>query len=218
MAGGGVDAVEAGAEIDAVEIEGEDFVLRHPLFELAGEGDFLRLALHCLARAEDEVFHQLLGDGGGARDGFAGSRVGEGGAGDGGLIGAVVFVEALVLGGDESLGDVSGELCHRDGAAIAGAAHSERVAFAVDELDGWLALGLPEIGDFGQFGHAAVQALPFPECPAAAAQDEEAYGDQKEAQRAEAPRGEGRCGDADNPWHAGRLMAVGHVWMARPEC
>ena len=209
--GGRVDAVEPGAEIDAVEIEGEDLILRHALFELAGEGDFLRLALHGLAAVENEVFHQLLGDGGSARDGFTGSGIGDGRAGDGGLIGAVMFIEAFVFGRDEGLGDMLGQLCHINRPAIAGPADGKGVALRIHKLDGSFTVCLPQLGHFRQAGHARMQALPFPECPGAAAEGNGADGDEQDAQRAEPAGREGLHGNADDPWHAGGWLAVGHA-------
>ncbi len=57
------DAVHAGAEIDMVQIEGEDFVLGVPVLEIEREHRFFDLALKRALRFQEQVLGELLGDG-----------------------------------------------------------------------------------------------------------------------------------------------------------
>ena len=143
-----------------------------PKFQFPRQLHFLRLAGHGLAAVEHEVLDQLLGDGRGAGHGFSRPHVGPCRAGDGRIIGAIMLVEALVLGGDEGLRHVGGQAADIGRPAIAGAADVQRVAVAVNELDGRLALGLPQFRHRGQAGHAEIERAPFPEGPSGASQQD----------------------------------------------
>ena len=56
------DAIGANAEIDLVEIQLEDLVLRVGTLDADGEDSLLELALHRALAAEQEVLGDLLGD------------------------------------------------------------------------------------------------------------------------------------------------------------
>jgi hypothetical protein len=98
------------AEIDFVDIGGEDLLLavvpvknhRHDRFlALAGQGSF---------RAEEEVFHQLLGDGAPPLHRFAGAEVGDQRPENCQGRDTVVFMEASILNGEEGVGEKCGDL------------------------------------------------------------------------------------------------------------
>ena len=108
------DAVGADAEVDLVEVQLEDLVLRVGAFDADGEDRLLQLALHRAFAAQQEVLGDLLGDG---RTAF-GAAVAAldlrfhdlvDGARDALEVDAAVLVEALVLsrkeGGDDALGN-----------------------------------------------------------------------------------------------------------------
>ena len=58
-----LDAENAGAEIDAVEIEREDLVLGVARLQIEREHRFLHLALEGAAGIEEQILGQLLGQG-----------------------------------------------------------------------------------------------------------------------------------------------------------
>ena len=83
--GGGGDAVIAHAEIDLVEIELEDLVLRVGLLDAEGEQRLLDLADVARLVGQEEVLGDLLGDGRGALRALARAailEIGEEGAHD----------------------------------------------------------------------------------------------------------------------------------------
>ncbi len=85
------------AEVDGVEVLGDDLVLREAILQLPCQGRLLELASEGVGVADVQVLHQLLGDRraalhDGARDGVV-----VGGPGDGLHVEAVVVVEAPIL-------------------------------------------------------------------------------------------------------------------------
>ena len=93
-------AVGAVAEVDGVEVQLEDALLRVALLELPGERGLGHLAVEGLVRAEQQQLHQLLGDRGAALGDLALGGVHLHGADDGPQVDAAVEPEALVLDGD----------------------------------------------------------------------------------------------------------------------
>jgi hypothetical protein len=91
------DAVGAVAEVDRVEVGGEDPVLRPPLRELPGERGFAHLARNRLVVAAVGVLHVLLRDGRAALDDRLVADVLPGGTEDAADVDAVVLEEPLVL-------------------------------------------------------------------------------------------------------------------------
>src|SRR5205807_3586111 len=109
-----------GDEIDLVEIELEDAVLRQRLVDSGGEQDLLDLAVDRQLVGEQHVFGDLLGDGRGADRAtlaFPPPDIGQRGAEHRDRVDAVVAVEILVLGGqkggDDALGDSRDRLQYR---------------------------------------------------------------------------------------------------------
>ncbi len=97
---GGVDAIGAGAEIDAIQVELEDLVLGVFVLEPERQQRLLNLPGEGALVGEEEVLRELLGDGAAALDDVAGAEIGEGGARQPPGIDAEMAVEAPVLGGD----------------------------------------------------------------------------------------------------------------------
>ncbi len=171
MRAGRVEAIEAGAEIDPVKIKLEDLVLRQALFQLAGKPYFLGLAADGLARVEHKVLDQLLGDGRGTRHRAPGAPVHPGRADNGGRIGAVMFVKALVLGGDEGLRHMRGQVGHAHDAAIARSANGEQRAVHGAEFHSRVALDGPQLSRARQLGHVGIKRVVVPPaCPPEAEQ------------------------------------------------
>ena len=131
-------AIGAHAEVDLVEIELENAVLRVGALDADGEDRFLDLALHRALAAQKKVLRHLLGDGRGA---FDAPRLAfelrfdelEDGARDALEIDAAVFVEAPVLGRkerrDEALGD---RVDRHEDAPLARVLGDERAVVRVD--------------------------------------------------------------------------------------
>ena len=109
----GGDAVGAEAEIDLVEIEFENLVLRIGPLDAQREQRFLDLAGNRQLARQQEVFRHLLGDGRGALRPAAGAvvlHIEQRGARDAVEVEPAVLVEVLVLGGEERIDD---EFRHR---------------------------------------------------------------------------------------------------------
>ena len=92
----GLDAVEAVAKVDLVQIQLENLVFREMPFELHREQHFFELAAQRFLAA-DTLSRKLLGDGATALNRFARLNDGERGTGDTNQVEPVVVVEPLVL-------------------------------------------------------------------------------------------------------------------------
>ena len=101
--GGGRDAVVAEAEIDLVEIELEDLLLRIGGLDAEGDQRLAYLALERALVADEEVLGDLLRDGGCALHMLGALQQDHHGARDAFRIDAVMRVEILVLGRDEGM-------------------------------------------------------------------------------------------------------------------
>ncbi len=145
-----LDAVRAAAVVAGVHVPGEDLVLAELVVHLEGDDDLLELAADRLLLAQVVVLDVLLGDGRAALLALALEGVED--AAQGALqVDAGVLVEGLVLGRDEGVLDVLGDLVDLDGLAVhrlvrALAGHDRAVGVLVDVA---LAGGLevPLVGD-----------------------------------------------------------------------
>ncbi|MNI16380.1 hypothetical protein D3C73_697120 [compost metagenome] len=147
---GGFDAIGAGAEIDAVQVEGEDLLLGELHFQPHGQHQLLNLALHVLIGRQEQVLGQLLGDGRAALDHAPGLQVRGHGAAHADRVETGVVVEAAVLDGHEGGRDVVGQGVQIDGRRHLGAAHRDQGAGAVQVGDRGLAIDLIQTGGVGQ--------------------------------------------------------------------
>ena len=105
-----LDAVDAAAQVHAIEVELEDLFLGQEDLEHHGQRRFLRLAGERARVGEVERARELLRDGAAALFAGARSQVEDGGAGDGDGIDAGVVVEAVILDGDDGVLEVGGDL------------------------------------------------------------------------------------------------------------
>ena len=148
--GGGGDAVGLEAEVDFIEVEFEDLVLRHGLVDADGKDEFLGFAGEGDFIAEQHVLGDLLRDGRGA-DGAATlaviHQVGPGGAGDGEGVDALMGPELLVFGGQECLLDHRGD----------GGDGQEDAAFGCELLDEVVVAGIDPAHDAGLVVAQAVE-------------------------------------------------------------
>jgi hypothetical protein len=89
------------AQVDLVQVGLEQLVLVVAALGQQGHRHLDQLAAHGALLAEEEVLHQLLGEGRAALDDAAAAQVGERGAQDADRVDAVVVVEAPVLDQDD---------------------------------------------------------------------------------------------------------------------
>src|SRR5262245_5747245 len=102
------------AEVDLVEVQLEDSILRVPTLEGQREHGLLELALEALVRGQEEHFGELLGDGAAALDDAPASKILIDGASDAGGVDAVMRIEAGVLRGDDGVAEPLRDLLERD--------------------------------------------------------------------------------------------------------
>jgi hypothetical protein len=116
-----LDPIGARAEIDAVEVELENLVLRILALEPESEDRFLDLARESPLLGEEEVLGELLGEHRAALDGRARGRVAGQRAQDREGIDAEMGIEAAVLDGNEGLGHEARQIIdlHRGSAGVA---------------------------------------------------------------------------------------------------
>ena len=180
-AGGGLDPVGALAEVDRVEVLGEDFVLGPVALEPVGERRLAELLQdRAAAFGFERVLDELLGDRRGALLGALAEHVLDQGAGDALEVDPVVFVEAGVLDRDHRVLDVGGDLAggEQDLVLVAGQG-ADRFARGVVDLAVLRGLVLGEVVDrrqvLGDSGH-------HPEDHRDQGEDGEAEQDEEDAQ------------------------------------
>ena len=110
----GFDAIGAGAEIDAVEIELEDLVLGMLALQPERELHLLQLALQGALLGQEQVLGELLRQRRAALRDAAMQDVGDGGAHDADRVDAEMRIEAAVLDGDEGLRQIGRQVLQRD--------------------------------------------------------------------------------------------------------
>ena len=136
----GLDAIGAGAEIDAVQIELEDFVLGMLALQPQRELDFLQFALEGALLGQEQILGELLRQRRAALRDAAVQDVGHRRARDADGIDAVMRIEAAVLDGDERFRQIRRQVLQRDIAAGHFAARRQHAAVEADDLDGRRAL------------------------------------------------------------------------------
>ena len=116
--GGGIDSVGARAEINAVEVAGQDLVFRIVMLDPQRQHHLLDLARHRALGRQEQVFRQLLGDGRAALHQMPRPPVDEQGAGDPDRVDAEMVVETLILGRDHCFGHIGWQLGDGNGGAV----------------------------------------------------------------------------------------------------
>ena len=127
------------AEVDLVEVGLEDLVLGEVDLDDDGVRHLGDLAREGTVVGEEGVARELLGDRASAFGDAAGADVGDEGASDADGVDADVAAEALVFGGEESVGDVARQLAEGDriGDAPFGSVEGdEGFAVAVEDFGG----------------------------------------------------------------------------------
>ncbi len=146
----GLDAISAGAEVDPVQIEGEDLFLGEFQLQPDGQHQLLHLALQVLIGGQEQVFGQLLGDGRAALDDASGLEIQGHGPAHADGVEAGVVIETPVLDGDEGGGHIVGQGVQIDRRGHLGAAHRNQGAGAVQVGDRGLAIDVIEGRGVGQ--------------------------------------------------------------------
>ncbi len=144
----GLHAIGAGAEIDAVEIEFEDLVLRVAPLQPQREDRLLDLAAERALLRQEQVLGELLGQRRAALHPAAAFRhVGDDRPADAHRVDAPMRVEAPVLDGDEGLRQIGRQFGEPDGRAAGVAAIGEHVAVDAENGDVRRALGHGKLVD-----------------------------------------------------------------------
>ena len=203
-----LDPVGALAEVDLVQVLGEDLVLVPVALELVGEGRLAELLEHgAAALGAKRVLDELLGDRRGTLGGALVEDVLEDGAADALVVDPAVLVEALVLDRHRGLLHHRGDVrrVDQDPALVVGQGGD---LLAVDVVDDRV-LGVLELGAVLELGQVARDGHHDPEDPGDEGEHREAQEDQREAQLLELRAPLGRLGAGgrrrDRRGLAGRL-------------
>ncbi len=145
-----IDAIGAGAEIDAVEIDLEQLLLGEFVLEPECELHLLDLAPEGPLGREEEILGELLRDGAAALDDMAGTHVDDGGAEQTEEIDAEMAVEAPILRGDDRVGQIFRHVAHADGVAKEIAVGGQQSAVARYQGDARSPLGVRQIASLRQ--------------------------------------------------------------------
>ena len=151
---GQLDAPGAAAEIDGIEIELEDFLLAQRVLDPRRHDHLANFALVGEVFADQQVLHDLLGDGRAALRAPGAGEVADEGADQAALVDPLVLIEALVLGRDERLLHVLRNVGehHPDAALILLEHLGETLALAVEHDARARQLEALELGVIGQVG------------------------------------------------------------------
>ena len=132
---GGLDAEDAGAEIDVIEIEREDFVLGVAGLEIEGEERFLRLAFQRAVGFQKKVLSELLGQRRTALHERAVRQIGQKRPRQSPGVDAEMITEAAVLDRDEGVADIGRQFADADIGALRQAAPGQQAALVIEQCD-----------------------------------------------------------------------------------
>src|SRR5262249_24959208 len=138
-----IDAIRAAAEIGAVEIKLQDFVLGQACLEPQRQERLAHLSLERAFAAEKQVFGELLGDRRAALYHAARARIGKQRAEGAGNVDAEVVVETPLFGGERRLDQVVGKIFDLERIVMFDAAAADRVAVTIKKGDRELGLFQP---------------------------------------------------------------------------
>lgn len=211
---GRFDAIGPAAEIDAVQIQGEDLFLGEFQLQPDGQHQFLHLAAHILIRRQEQVLGQLLGQGRAALHHPLGPHIGDQGPSHADGVEAGVIIKPLVLDGDEGGGHIVGQGGQVGRRCHLGAARGDQRPGAIQIGDRGLAIDFIQAGGVGQVA-----------CEDGEEHNQEDHAPDRQHrgpidQRAkERPTGPGRsragaAGRAPSTW---RLSWTGHECPLRPD-
>ncbi len=131
--GRGVQAIGAGAEEGAVQVQLQHLILAKHRLQIPGEHRLLHLPLEGVFGLQEQSAGELLGQGGGALGGAMFLEVALGRAGDGVDVNGAVPVEPAVFRGQKGLGRIGRQIGQGDALAVLGAARGDHTAVVVQE-------------------------------------------------------------------------------------
>ena len=138
--GGGIHAIGAGAEVDPVQIQGQDLILGEIGLQPQGQQKFLNFAFQGPLMGQKDVLGQLLADGAAALHDAPGEQIGHHGAAQSDGIDAEMAVKAAVFRGDDRVGQMFRQLTGLHRLAIDIAKAGDLPAFVVQQCQRWFAL------------------------------------------------------------------------------
>ena len=152
--GGGLDAKGVAAEVNGVEVHGNNLLLGVVVLQLHGHHPLLELRKHraysALMFAGKEVLGQLLRDGTAAAAAAVASDKGlEEDTEQAARVDAGVFVETHILGGDKGIDQIGRQLVVGDIGAVLYADKAQYLAVGGDNLGGLVALGVLQLLEGG---------------------------------------------------------------------
>jgi len=134
---GSLHPVRALPEVDLVQVQVQDFLLAHLPFHPVGQDQFLELAADALFGGEEEVLHRLLGYGAPSLGEAPPQEILDGGTNDRGEIDPPMVEEVGILGGDEGVHDMAGDLVKRGKGPFLDVEFPYHVVIAVVDLGGY---------------------------------------------------------------------------------
>jgi len=156
IARGFLDAVAATAEVDLVQIEGEDFLLAERILQPPGQDDLLELALESPLRGQEKRLHDLLRDRGRALFLLARAQVDDQRPNHAQIVDAFVLEEVGVFGRDHRVNHDLGDLLERHVGAALGEDLTDDLSIGGGDARDLLGMVVAERGDRGQARIAAV--------------------------------------------------------------
>ncbi len=184
----GLDAVEAVAEIDLVQVQLEDLVLGVEVLDVGRENDFFQFPAKRLVAAEEALARELLRDGASALGTAPFPDIADHGGSHTYHIDAVVLVEALVLDRDDGLDEIRRHPFERNLDALFLEDREDGLVGRVEQRRG---LGhVPDVAQRVAVGQPGRQVVAEPGNPARAGE---------QADRQDTDDGDERAGAAGQP-------------------
>jgi hypothetical protein len=131
------EAVGALAEVDLVDVQLENLVLRQTAFDLECEKYLVELAVEGLLARQEKVARHLHRDRRCSLAATTGRQIGERRARDADRVDPGVFVEAFVLGGEDGLLEDRRDVCDADHATTLLAEFAQQVAVGRIDAQGY---------------------------------------------------------------------------------
>ena len=150
-------AIGVFAQIDLVEVDGEDVVLAEVFLQPVGEDGLLHLARIAALGGEKELLDELLGDGAAALAGMSLAEIVDRRAQDRHGVHAHVPVEGVVLGGEKGHGQETRHVLEADDIAFFMAQRAEDLAVAGQDGRGLGRIVVRDAGDVGQVARGPVE-------------------------------------------------------------
>ena len=146
----GINAISAGAEIDAIEVDFEDLILGETVLEPQRKQSLPDFAGEAAFRRQKQVLGELLGYRAAALDDTAGREIDEPGAQKPDRIDAEMAVEAAILGGDYRFRQIGRHLLQGQGLTEKIAECRQEAAVGREDRGARAPLTLRQLAGIGQ--------------------------------------------------------------------